>query len=119
MAGGVLGGSSASIIARLPVAGVSQYSGVVSGVCLNNRAGFHGNRAGFHGRYERAPAMECMLLVGYKWVRGGDERAGFSAEARLDRRDFRLGWSLAPEAGGILIGNKVKISLEVEAVRQG
>ena len=49
----------------------------------------------------------------------GNERAGFSAETRIDRRDFGLGWNQALEAGGILVGNEVRISLEIEAVQQG
>ncbi len=48
----------------------------------------------------------------------GNERAGFSATATLDRRDFDLTWNQALETGGILVGNDVKISLEVQAVRQ-
>lgn len=48
----------------------------------------------------------------------GNERAGFSALATLDRRDFDLTWNQALETGGILVGNEVKISLEIQAVRK-
>lgn len=47
----------------------------------------------------------------------GGERAGFSAVTRIDRRDFDLRWNQALERGGILVGNEVRISLEVEAVK--
>jgi polyisoprenoid-binding protein YceI len=47
----------------------------------------------------------------------GKERAGFSARTVIDRRDFGLTWNAALEAGGILVGNDVKISLEVQAVK--
>jgi polyisoprenoid-binding protein YceI len=47
----------------------------------------------------------------------GSQRAGFSARTRIDRRDFGLVWNQALETGGLLVGEKVDIELEVEAVR--
>ena len=46
------------------------------------------------------------------------ERAGFSAHGRIDRTDFGLTWNQALEAGGVVVGNEVKISIEVELLRQ-
>ncbi|MEZ4449081.1 MAG: YceI family protein [Nannocystaceae bacterium] len=48
----------------------------------------------------------------------GGERAGFSATATLDRRDFGLTWNQALEVGGVLVGDKVTITLEIEAIRK-
>jgi polyisoprenoid-binding protein YceI len=48
----------------------------------------------------------------------GEERAGFSAHAKIDRTDFELTWNQALEAGGVLVGNEIKISIEVELIRQ-
>ncbi len=48
----------------------------------------------------------------------GNERVGFSAGTTIDRRDFGLTWNTALETGGVLVGNDIKISLEVEAVAQ-
>jgi len=48
----------------------------------------------------------------------GGERAGFSATTEIDRRDFGLTWNQALEAGGVLVGNEIRISLEVELVKQ-
>jgi polyisoprenoid-binding protein YceI len=48
----------------------------------------------------------------------GNERAGFSARTALDRRDFGLKWNAALETGGVLVGEKVEISIELEAVKQ-
>jgi polyisoprenoid-binding protein YceI len=48
----------------------------------------------------------------------GQERAGFSAQTKIDRTDFGLTWNRALEAGGVLVGNEVRISIEVELVRQ-
>lgn len=46
----------------------------------------------------------------------GGQRTGFSAETTIDRRDFGLTWNQALETGGVLVGNKVRIHLEVQAV---
>jgi polyisoprenoid-binding protein YceI len=48
----------------------------------------------------------------------GNERAGFSAEATIDRKDFGLVWNAVLETGGILVGDKVKMGIQVEAIRQ-
>jgi polyisoprenoid-binding protein YceI len=48
----------------------------------------------------------------------GNERAGFSAKAALDRRDFGLVWNAALETGGVLVGEKVEIAIELEAVKK-
>jgi polyisoprenoid-binding protein YceI len=48
----------------------------------------------------------------------GEERAGFSAHAKIDRTDFGLTWNQALEAGGVLVGNEITISIEVELIRQ-
>ncbi len=48
----------------------------------------------------------------------GGTRAGFSATTKIDRRDFGLTWNQALETGGILVGNELKIEIEVQAVKQ-
>jgi polyisoprenoid-binding protein YceI len=47
----------------------------------------------------------------------GNERIGFIARGSLDRKDFGLKWNQALEAGGVLVGNRVEIELEVQAVK--
>ena len=47
----------------------------------------------------------------------GGERIGFSGSGKIDRRDFGLTWNQALETGGVVVGNDVKITLEVEAVK--
>jgi polyisoprenoid-binding protein YceI len=47
----------------------------------------------------------------------GNERAGFSARASLDRKDFGLTWNQVLEAGGVIVGDRVEIDIEVEVVR--
>jgi polyisoprenoid-binding protein YceI len=48
----------------------------------------------------------------------GKERAGFTGQTTIDRREFGLTWNQALEAGAVLVGNDVRISLELEAIRQ-
>jgi polyisoprenoid-binding protein YceI len=47
----------------------------------------------------------------------GGERAGFSAKGKFDRRDFGLTWNQVLEAGGVAVGNEIKINVEVEAIK--
>ncbi len=48
----------------------------------------------------------------------GNARAGFTAKASLDRKDFGLTWNQTLEAGGLLVGDRVDIDIEVEALRK-
>ncbi|MBI4336552.1 MAG: YceI family protein [Chloroflexi bacterium] len=48
----------------------------------------------------------------------GGYRAGVTAETAINRKDFGLTWNLALEAGGLLVGDTVKISIELELVKQ-
>lgn len=47
----------------------------------------------------------------------GGERASFSSKVSVNRRDFGLEWNQALEAGGVLVGDKIDITLEIEAVK--
>jgi polyisoprenoid-binding protein YceI len=48
----------------------------------------------------------------------GNVRIGATATGKLNRKDFGLTWNAALEAGGVLVGDEVKLTLDVEAVRQ-
>ena len=47
----------------------------------------------------------------------GNERAGFVARGAFDRKDFGLRWNHVLEAGGLMLGERVDIQLEVQAVK--
>jgi polyisoprenoid-binding protein YceI len=68
----------------------------------------------------RGTTREVTLKTSYEG-RGkdpwGGERISFTATGKIDRRDFGLTWNQALEAGGILVSNDIKISIEVQAVR--
>lgn len=48
----------------------------------------------------------------------GNEKAGFSIDGKLNRKDFGLNWNAALEAGGVMVGNEIKINAEVQFVKQ-
>jgi polyisoprenoid-binding protein YceI len=48
----------------------------------------------------------------------GGDRIGFEAETTLNRKDFGLNWNAMLEAGGFLVGDDVKVSIEIQAVGQ-
>lgn len=48
----------------------------------------------------------------------GDTRAGFEGTANINREDFGLTWNQALETGGVLVGKDIKISLDVQGIRE-
>ncbi len=67
-----------------------------------------------HG-VQRTVVLEAELLGGGKdpW---GNRRVGFQARTTINRKDFGLHWNAALETGGVLVGDKVEIELDVEAI---
>jgi polyisoprenoid-binding protein YceI len=47
----------------------------------------------------------------------GNTRIAISATAKINRKDFGLGWNAALETGGILVGEEVTITLETQFVK--
>ena len=47
----------------------------------------------------------------------GNLRAGFSASAKIDRREFGLTWNQALETGGVVVANEIKVSVDAELFR--
>ncbi|HEY0876741.1 MAG TPA: YceI family protein [Vicinamibacterales bacterium] len=81
-----------------------------------------GDRFSLTGELEiRGQAMPVTLETTFEGVGTdpwGKQRAGFAAQTEIDRREWGLRWNQALETGGILVGNSVKIELEVQAVKQ-
>jgi polyisoprenoid-binding protein YceI len=48
----------------------------------------------------------------------GNVRAGFTAKTSIDRKDFGLTWNQVLETGGVMVGDRVEIEAEIEAVKQ-
>ena len=47
----------------------------------------------------------------------GNTRIGVSATGKLNRKDFGLTWNVVTEAGGLLVGDEVKLSVDAEFVK--
>jgi len=48
----------------------------------------------------------------------GNTRAGFSAEGKLNRKDFGMIWDKTLDNGGLVVGNEVHIRLDIECIKQ-
>jgi len=48
----------------------------------------------------------------------GLQRAGLTATTTINRKDFGLGWNVALEAGGVMVGDNVNIEINLEAVKE-
>lgn len=46
----------------------------------------------------------------------GGTRTGYSASAQISRKDFGLTWNALLEAGGVAVGDKIEIGIEIEAI---
>jgi polyisoprenoid-binding protein YceI len=69
----------------------------------------------------RGVTREVELEVSYEGVSRnpwGSEVIGFSATTELDREEFGMTWNAALETGGVLVSKKLKVEIEVEAIRQ-
>ncbi len=48
----------------------------------------------------------------------GKRRSAFTAETSLNRKDFGVNWNGAIESGGVVVGDKVKVTLHIALVQQ-
>jgi len=67
-----------------------------------------------HGVTKSVPLR--LELNGFTADPYGGQRAGFSATAEINRRDFGIDISLPMDGGGVVVGDKISITLEVEGV---
>jgi polyisoprenoid-binding protein YceI len=45
-------------------------------------------------------------------------KAGFTINGKINRKDWGLNWNAVLEAGGVLVGDEVRISCELELIKQ-
>jgi polyisoprenoid-binding protein YceI len=64
------------------------------------------------------PVTLDVTLNGFGKNPFGQEVAGFTAETTINRKDFGLNWNVALETGGVLVGDTIKIVLEIQAQKQ-
>jgi len=59
-------------------------------------------------------AVEFGGVMSDPW---GNVKAGFSINGKINRKEFGLNWNAALEAGGVLVGEEVKISGDIELIK--
>lgn len=59
--------------------------------------------------------VEFEGLIQDPW---GNQRLGFSASGEIDREEFGVKFNAALETGGVVVGPKVRLDVDAEAVRQ-
>lgn len=64
------------------------------------------------------PVTLTATFAGFGKDPWGNERAAFSAETTINRKDFGLQWNALLETGGVLVGEVVKVVVEAELIRQ-
>jgi polyisoprenoid-binding protein YceI len=69
-------------------------------------------------RGETKPVTLDVEFGGIQKDPWGKTRAGFTVTGKLNRKDFGLTWNTPLEKGGVLVGDTVKISCEIELVKQ-
>lgn len=69
-----------------------------------------------HGVTRQVPMT--VEANGFRTDPHGLRRAGFSATAQISRSDFGIDLTMPLEAGGVVVGDKISISLEIQAVLQ-
>ena len=59
--------------------------------------------------------VEALGVIADPW---GNEKAVFSATTEIDREEFGVTWNAALETGGVLVGPKVRIEIDVQLARE-
>ena len=60
--------------------------------------------------------VEALGVLADPW---GNEKAALSATTEIDREEFGVTWNAALETGGVLVGPKVRIEIDVQLGREG
>lgn len=80
-----------------------------------------GDRYRVHGELTICDVTRAVVLETEYGGQGkdpwGNQRIAFAATTSLDRRDFGLRWNQVLEAGGVVVGERVDVEIEVEAVK--
>ena len=63
------------------------------------------------------PVVLDGRLLGLMKSAQGRDRVGFEASVTVNRLDFNVKWNRAVEGGGLMLGDEVKIEMNIEAVR--
>jgi polyisoprenoid-binding protein YceI len=66
----------------------------------------------------RTVALEIKYLGKWKtpYNEGRVTRVGFTGRTKINRQDFGVSWNSSMENGGIVVGNDVDITIDIEAI---
>lgn len=80
------------------------------------------NTARLHGnltiRDITHPVTLDVEYIGQAKSPWGATSAGFNAQTKINRKDWNLTWNQALETGGVLVGDEIKIAIELELIKQ-
>lgn len=62
------------------------------------------------------PVVLDATFEGRGFAHDGKEHVGFSARTTVNRKDWGLNWNVALETGGVLVGEQVKIAIDLEFI---
>lgn len=83
---------------------------------------FRSNEYKMHGILEikavKKPVVFTLKYKGEAKDPWGNTRAGFQANAKINRKDFGIIWNKALDSGGLLLGDEVTIHIEIEAIKK-
>ena len=64
------------------------------------------------------PIRPAVDFLGFDQAPWGNDKAGFSLETTLNRKDYGLLWNKALDQGGFLLGDDVKVVINLEAAKK-
>ena len=84
-------------------------------------SGINGNTFKLHGDLTIRDTTKSIILdveyLGTATDPWGGQRVAFEAQGTFNRKDFGLTWNQVLEAGGLLVAEDVKLTLEIQAVK--
>ncbi|MCX5986894.1 MAG: YceI family protein [Chloroflexi bacterium] len=84
--------------------------------------GAGGDRYHVHGDLTIKGVTRAVVLdaevTGFNRSPYGFNVVGFEAKTKINRGDFGLGWNTALETGGVIVGEEVRITLDIEACEE-
>ena len=88
----------------------------------STRVEVDGNEGKLHGDLTLKGSTNPVTLdVEFEGTGGdpwGGTRAGFSASGTINRKDWGVEWNAPLETGGVMVGDKVQIELDIQMVKQ-